>query len=497
MSEKILVIGGGLGGLSAAISLRAQGHQVTLLEKNSHLGGKLNILRKEGYSFDMGPSIFSLPQYFDELFARAGKKRQDYFTLQRVSPYWRNFFEDGTVVDLYQEDELMRKELDKLAPQAWEQYLAFKKYAEKNLDIVERGYFRAGLDTLWQMIRFYGLGTLMFRLDSIHTMDSSVRRFFSEPHLIDIFDYFIKYVGSSALRAPGFMNLMPAIHTRHDLWYVEGGMFNLSHALEKLAREIGIEIHTDCEVKEITHHNSLVTGVRFQDGSERQADRVVCNMEAIPAYRNLLHESETFLRPLEKRFEPACSGLVIHLGTKRIYPQLAHHNFVYSNDQRKHFQTVFEKRQLPSDPTLYVVAPTRTDASQAPAGKDNIKILPHIPHLNDQHTYTQDDYLQLRDRCIAKLERIGLTDLSKNIEVEHVWTPYDIQAQYHSNRGSIYGVVSDRDLNRGFKFPKRSSKYNKLYFVGGSVNPGGGMPMVVLCGQKVADAIAEDIAHEH
>lgn len=494
MSKKILVIGGGLGGLSAAAALRADGHAVVLTEKNSHLGGKLNVHREAGFSFDMGPSIFSLPEYFDSLFARAGKKRDHYFRLQRVSPYWRNFFEDGTVIDLYREDAAMQRELDRLGKDVYAQYAAFKKYAEANFDLVDQGYFRRGLDSLWQMIRHYGLFTLFFRLDALRTMDASVRRFFSEPHLVAIFDYFIKYVGSSALRAPGFMNLMPAIHTKHDLWYVEGGMSNLALGLERLLADIGVEVRKQTEVIRLIHEDNRITGALYSDGHIEEFDSIVSNLEVIPTYKRLLGEDDLFIKPLEQKFEPACSGLVLHIGTDKIYPQLAHHNFVYSNDQVKHFRTVFEKYELPPDPTLYVVAPTRTDPSQAPAGRDNIKILPHIPYLADGKTFTDEDYRQLRDRCIAKLERIGLDDLSNHIVVEHLWTPRDIEANYYSNRGSIYGVVSDKSKNYGFKFAKRSSKYQGLYFVGGSVNPGGGMPMVVLCGQKVADAIAEDIS---
>jgi diapolycopene oxygenase len=215
---------------------------------------------------------------------------------------------------------------------------------------------------------------------------------------------------------------------------------------------------------------------------------VISNLEVIPAYDRLLGESPAFLRKLDK-FEPACSGLVVHLGTDRIYPQLAHHNFFYSQDQKKHFATVFEEKRLPEDPTIYLVAPTRTDPAQAPGGCDNIKVLPHIPYLQEPNPYTREDYLAYKDRVLAKLERMGLTDLRKHTVVEDVWTPYDIQERYGSNRGSIYGVVSDWRRNYGFKAPKRSRRYANLYFVGGSVNPGGGMPMVILCGQKVCDAI--------
>ena len=194
------------------------------------------------------------------------------------------------------------------------------------------------------------------------------------------------------------------------------------------------------------------------------------------------------LNSLEK-FEPACSGLVLELGLDRKYPQLAHHNFFFSANQREHFHTVFRKRQLPPDPTIYLVAASKTDPTVAPAGCDGLKILPHIPYIDDDNPLTREDYMAFKERVLIKLERMGLTNLRQHVVFEHCWTPHDIRKQYYSNKGSIYGVVSDRFKNLAFKAPKQSTKYPNLFFVGGSVNPGGGMPMVVLCGQNVAKSV--------
>jgi diapolycopene oxygenase len=214
-------------------------------------------------------------------------------------------------------------------------------------------------------------------------------------------------------------------------------------------------------------------------------------MEVIPAAEQLLQQTPRELKKLQK-FEPACSGIVVHLGLDRVYPQLAHHNFFYSRHQDRHFDRVFRDKKLPDDPTIYLVAPTRTDPSQAPPGCDNIKILPHIPYINDRNPYTYEDCVALKELCLNKLERMGLTDLRKHVIVEDFWTPFDIQKRYASNRGAIYGVVCDRRKNFAFKAPKRSGVCENLFFVGGSVNPGGGMPMVSLSGQHVARMILRE-----
>ncbi len=495
--KKAIVIGAGLGGMSAAISLAMAGLRVTLVEKNSQLGGKLNLLETHGFKFDLGPSIFTLPQVFRPLFESHGRRLEDYVNLRRVDPQWRNFFEDGTVIDLWESTENMRGELAKLpdGAAAFEDYERFVAYSREQYEVVERGYLRHGFDHFWQFLRFYGLkdGRTM---DWSHSMAGAIRQRIRNPHLRDILAYFIKYVGSSANDAPGFMNLMPNIQLEFGLWYVDGGMYEFARAFERRLKELGIEILLGHEVVKIESGAGRVTGVVVREGNDRTsslpADFVISNMEVIPASQKLLGQSARQLKRLE-RYEPACSGIVLHLGVNRIYPQLAHHNFFYARNQEAHFDRVFREKKLPDDPTIYLVAPTRTDPSQAPPGYDNIKILPHIPYINERNPYTREDCLKLKGLCLDKLERMGLTGLRKHIVVEDFWTPFDIEKRYASNRGAIYGVVCDRRKNFAFKAPKRSKDFCNLFFVGGSVNPGGGMPMVSLSGQHVARMIIESL----
>ncbi|MCG8599996.1 MAG: NAD(P)/FAD-dependent oxidoreductase [Verrucomicrobiales bacterium] len=494
--KSAVVIGAGLGGLSAAISLRVKGYDVTLVEKNNHVGGKLNERDVDGFSFDLGPSIFTLPHIFRDLFRRAGKNMEDYLSLERVTPHWRNFFEDGIRLDLYEEPQLMQDELKKLdgdPDKNWNDLQSFLSYARQQYHLIDEGYFRRGLDTLREMLSHYGLLRLAGQFDCRKTMSERIEYHFSDPYLRSVFEYFIKYVGSSAKDAPGYMNMMPVIQYDYGLWYVKGGLYELARALKRLVDELDIELQLGSETKTIERSGDgkMVTKVVVENGEKIEADLVVCNMEAVPAYRYLLRESEGFLNKLERRFSPACSGLVIHVGTDRVYDQLAHHNFFFSADQDGHFDSVFQRGELPEDPTIYLVAPTRTDASKAPEGCDNLKILPHVPPIDPDHPLSNSDYEGFKERVLIKLEKMGLSDLRRHIVVEDTLTPVDIEKMYRSNRGSIYGVVSDWRKNRGFKIPKQSSKYRNLFFTGGSINPGGGMPMAVLCGQKVADRIAD------
>ena len=493
MDKKVVVIGAGLGGLSAAISLATEGFNVDLLEKNDKVGGKLNILKKDGFTFDMGPSILTMPHIFQKLFTHACRKMEDYVSIQTVEPHWRNFFEDGSTLDLSSDAVRMKQELEKLGPNTAKEFEQFLAYSKKLCEITEQGYFDKGLDTFWELINHYGAVRSLLDFDVFRSMDQGVRRFIKDPKLVDVLNYFIKYVGSSPYDAPALMNLLPYIQFGYGLWYIKGGMYGMAQGLQKLAEELGVNIRVNAEVAEITQSGNRVTGVRLADGNQLLADIVVSNMEAIPAYKKLLKNQEQEVKRLQ-RFTPTCSGLVLHLGVDRIYEQLAHHNFFYSDHPREHFKSIFHNNHLSEDPTIYLVAPVKSDPSQAPEGCEIIKVLPHIPHIHPEKPLQPEDYAAFRERVLIKLERMGLTDLRKHIVCEESWTPVDIEQRYYSNQGSIYGVVADRFKNLGFKIPQRSKQFNNLYFVGGSVNPGGGMPMVTLSGQLVRDKILADLA---
>lgn len=489
--QSAVVIGGGLGGLSAAVSLAQKGFKVSLYEKNSHLGGKLNRLEKDGFGFDLGPSILTMKDIFEKLFNRSGKDMADYLETVELDLQWRSFFEDGTVIDLYSDLEKMFKENPDLEAEDMEDYHQFLDYAEGLNNITEKGYFAKGLDNTWEIIRHHGMTETLKEFDLAHTMYEGIEKRIENPYLRDIIAYFAKYVGSSPYDAPAILNMMNYMQYDTGLWYVPGGMNKIAQAIVKLGEELGVNFHTNSEVVKLHHKDDIVYAAELADGEKIAADYFVSNMEVIPAYDYLLDEEDYLLEDLEEQFEPAASGLVLHLGVEGEYPQLAHHNFFFSQDSKKNFETVFHNHELPEDPTIYLVNVNKTDASQTVPGHENIKILPHIPYIPDQ-PFTASEYADFEERVLEKLERMGLTDLRKRTVTRDVWYPEDIKETYYSHRGAIYGTLADRKKNRGFKHPKESKYYNNLYFVGGTVNPGGGMPMVTLSGQQVVDKIIKN-----
>ena len=488
--KKVIIIGGGMGGLSAAISLAQNGYQVALYEKNDHIGGKLNRLEQDGFGFDLGPSILTMPHIFQKLFTGSGKRMEDYVQITRLDLEWRSFFPDGAVLDLYRDLHKMLTENPALSTEDIEEYKGFLAYAKKLNDLAEAGYFAEGLDTTLDVLRYHGIWGSTKGFDLFSTMQEAISRRISNPHLAKMLSYFIKYVGSSPYEAPAVLNLLIYMQHAQGLWYVSGGMHKLAEGLTRLAKEIGVDIHTGAAVDKLLKDGKRIKGAKLADGTTLEADYVVSNMEVQPAYKYLLNEDERFLSKLNKKFEPACSGLVLHLGVSKQYPQLSHHNFFFSEDLHEQMDQIFNKHQLPEDPTIYLVNVNKTDPAQSRPGYENLKVLPHIPYIRED-PFTAEDYQAFEDRVIDKLERMGLEDLRANIVTKDVWTPHDIERTYWSDRGAIYGTVSDKKKNRGFKHPKQSSLYDNLYFVGGTVNPGGGLPMVTLSGQQVCDLIVK------
>jgi diapolycopene oxygenase len=490
--EQVLVVGGGLGGLSAAAGLAAEGFAVQLFEKNGRLGGKLNTKSVRGYRFDLGPSIFILPHYFRRPFERAGRRMEDYVRFVEVAPQWRGFFEDGLTIDLHRELPTMERELARIGADP-AGYRAFVEYSRTLYAFAEEAYLERGADWFWEVLRGKSQREALTGIDWFRRMDQGVRRYIKHEPLAQLLEFFVKYVGSSPYRAPALLNSLAWSQLAHGLWYVPGGMYHYADALGRLLEELGVTVHLDAEVTAIDHVGQRVTGLRLADGRSVPGDLVVCNMEVVPAYRRLLGESGPALRAHEYWLEPAASGLVLDLGVDCRYEQLRHHNFFLSADPRRFLHQIHVEHRLPDDPTLYVVCATRSDDTIAPPGCDVIKVLPHIPYVQDP-PFTPAAYEALKQRVYDKLERMGLRDLRRHVVVEDVLVPEDLQRMYFTNRGAIYGAVSDRTRNMAFKAPKRSLLYRNLYFAGGTVNPGPGTPMVVLCGQKVADAVLADLA---
>lgn len=494
MSKKIIVVGGGLGGLAAAIRLSVDGHQVTILEKNERVGGKLNVRSGQGYTFDTGPSILTMPWVLEQLFESAGRNLEDYMKLVRVEPQWRTFFEDGVTLDITGDFPDLIKQFEQISPVDAQQFLSYLDYCQQMYQLNTKSFYNKSLSGLSDLRRHHSMKELL-AMDPMKTMHQTTNRFLKDKHLRQLFDFFIMYIGSSPYAAPAVLSQLIYVQMGLGIYYVEGGMYRIAEGMLKLLDELGVEVRTSAPVAQINTVGQTATGVTLEDGNVIEADLIVSNLEAIPAHQTLLQhhpKSADRVKDLAK-YEPTVSGLVLLLGVDKVYDQLLHHNFFFSEDPDKEFNDIFVEGKPTDDPTVYIGVSSKTDPGQAPQGKENLFVLTHVPPLKPGESFELQK-AAYRDLVLNKLERMGLTELRQHIEFEYTFTPDDIQHLYGSNGGSIYGIVTDRKLNGGFKIPSKSKLLDNLYFVGGSTHPGGGVPMVTLSGQLTADLIKEQLS---
>ncbi|WP_227396443.1 phytoene desaturase family protein [Jeotgalibacillus aurantiacus] len=489
MKKKALVIGAGLAGMSAAIRLTADGYDVKIIEKNSNVGGKLNRREGKGFTFDTGPSILTMPWVLEQLFSSVHRRIEDYITIERIEPQWRTFFEDGVQLDVTSDLPTMIDEMKKVSGNTDASISELINYSEKMYDLCMKSFYKYSLADLKDLKKYHTLKDLM-SMDPLNTVAEGTKKKLNNKHLEQLFNFFVMYVGSNPYQAPAILNQLIYVQLGLGIHYVKGGMYNIAIGMKKLLDELRVEVQLNSPVDHLVLEGKTVTGVRTADGTLHEADIVVSNLEAIPAYRNLVphKEGKKEAKKLNKTFVPSVSGLVLLLGVDRQFTNLKHHNFFFSEDPEKEFSDIFEKGIPSDDPTVYVGISSRSDDSQAPAGKDNLFVLTHVPPLKEgeQGKY---DWAEYRELVLDKLERMGAKGLRDSIEFEYRFTPEDLEELYGPNGGSIYGIASDKKKNGGFKIPAKSELYENLYFVGGSTHPGGGVPMVTLSGQLTADLI--------
>ncbi len=499
----IAVIGSGLAGLAAAVTLAGRGHRVLLLEANEWLGGKAAVLEADGFRFDMGPTILTVPRVLSRVFAEAGRDLAEELDLVRLDPQWRCFFDDGDVLDLVEDLDAMVRNIDRFTKNAdagrgYRRYLAQSKRLH---GISERFFFWKSVEGIRDTLDVRAnmrLSTLadVLSLRMGQTLGGVVRRHVSDERVAQMVDHFVQYVGSNPFAAPAVLGAIADMQTSEGIWYPRGGIGKVPEALARVAREVGVTIRTSAPVAGIGTDAGRVSSVRLATGEVIEVQAVVSNMDAARTYRELVPEAwRTELEPTPaRRREPACSGVVFYLGLDRAYEHLAHHSFVFSRDAAEEFDHIYRRGELAPDPTCYLASPARTDPGVAPAGGDALYVLVHTPYLRPHHDW--DEMLpRYRKVVFDKLARsAGLHDLESRIRFEQHLTPVDIHRRYRVLDGAIYGLASHGRFVGAFKPANRRTRLPGLYLAGGAAHPGPGMPMVLMSGWIAADALHRDLA---
>ena len=489
-NKRVTVIGGGLGALSGAIRLARLGFSVQLFEKNPKIGGKVNEVVLEGYRFDTGASLLTMPFVIDELFDFAGFKRSDYLDFVSIDPICRYFFSDGSVMDASANRAKMKVAIEQLSLDDAKAYERFLKYAERIHALTAEIFMFTPIHQLKKLLKPRHLRTLfrLHQIDPFRTVHQSVSRFFSDSRLVQLFDRYATYNGSDPFQAPATLNIIPYIEYGLGGYYINGGIYRLIDALKSVACKLGVQIHTLAEVEKICGDGKRISGLQV-NGEKVASDYILCGADAVVVHNELIDGHQKQRKKLN-RLEPSLSGMVFLWGVRAKHPKLAHHNIVCSSDYDAEFKQIFKHRQVPDEPTIYIAITSKADAEHAPADSENWFVLLNMPYLSLGQVWERET-VRMRSVVLDKLKQLGF-DIADQIEVEQVYTPEDFSQLYASNQGSIYGISSNSKTTAFKRIPNRSRMLHGLYFAGGSVHPGGGIPLVILSGKIAATLIAED-----
>lgn len=501
---RVGIIGSGLAGLAAACTLAARGHEVDVFEKNDWLGGKAAQLKEAGFRFDMGPTILIQPSMLRKVFAEAGRDLDNYMEMVRLDPQWRCFFDGNVVLDLLNDEDAMANTLEARWPGMGSRYKQLFALSRELHAISDRFFFWKSVGSMRDTFDINGAfdakvlkDVMKMRLGK--TVAGTIREFIPDPETAQMLDHMVQYVGSSPDASPAILASIGSMQMQEGIWFPLGGTRAVPEALIKLARELGVHFHVSTDVARILTSNTSnarhaqVTGLETAAGQQYRFDAVVSNEDAVRTHRELLHRTEAARHFEHKRkYEPACSGVVLYLGLNKRYDHLAHHDFVFSRDPHDEFHHIYDLGEPAPDPTCYLACTARTDPASAPEGGEALYILVHTPYLRPHHDWKQM-FPAYRQVILDKLKRTaGLTDIEDRILFEHHLTPQDIHDRYRVLNGAIYGISSHGRFQGAFKPANRSRDLNGLYLAGGAAHPGPGMPMVLMSGWIAADSLDGD-----
>jgi phytoene desaturase len=483
---KIAIIGSGIAGLSAAARLAHVGHAVTVFEQASGPGGKLSEFRLGGFRFDRGPSLFTMPQYVEDLFRACHENLADHFQYKKLDVNCAYFYEDGTQFKAYHDREQFAASLRdaKINPapvmhnldRSRQLYgLVGSLFMEQSLEL--KNFIN--LPTLKALLRlpFYKLNT------SMHDANAEM---LDDARVVQYFDRFATYNGSDPYQAPAMLQMIPHIEHGIGAFFPTNGMFAITHAIYLLAKRNGAQFEFDATTEKIETRNKRAAGV-VVNGESRTCDVVISNMDMTPTYRHLLKHEPAPEKLLSQ--EKSSSALIFYWGIRQEFSQLELHNIFFATDYRAEFDDIFKNNRIHPDPTVYINITSKEKPDDAPPGCENWFVMINVPNHRGQNW---DEWTSVaRKAILQKLSRLLKTDIAPLIAEEAVWTPEGIETLTSSYQGSLYGNASNSKMAAFLRHRNYSSDIKGLYFCGGSVHPGGGIPLCLLSGKITAELVLE------
>ncbi len=485
---KALVIGSGIGGLATALRLRKKGYEVLVFEKNSYSGGKLHAIEQDGFRFDLGPSLFTMPHFIEELFHLYDRDPRLFFPYAKKSTVCNYFWQDGSRFTVKSDRESFITEAAAFFNEEKSSISSYLKKNQKKYELTAGLFLEKSLHKLRTYISrdTFKAITQIGDLDLFDSLNTVNQKTFKNPKLVQLFNRYATYNGSSPYKTPGIMSLIPHLEMHFGTYIPEGGMHRISQSLYELAKEQGVQFHFEEEVTKIAMEGHTATGVVTNKDSYH-SEIVVSNMDIYPTYKKLLPHTRHPENTLKQ--ERSSSALIFYWGIRETFPELDLHNIFFSNDYHKEFKTIFEEKQLTDDPTIYINVTSKDIPSDAPKGQENWFVM-----INAPGNYGQDwEALKVKARAVIvqKLSTVLNKPIAPLIATEHILDPVGIEANTSSYRGALYGAASNSRFAAFLRHPNMTRRINNLYFCGGSVHPGGGIPLCLLSARIVADMVPE------
>ncbi|MYE35416.1 MAG: phytoene desaturase [Gemmatimonadales bacterium] len=501
MSGKAVVIGSGFGGLAAAIRLQAAGVATTLVEQQPQLGGRAGQFRDAGYVFDTGPSLITAPHLIDDVFRAAGKRLRDYVSLVPLDPFYRVWFHDGSHLDYTSDLERMKSAMAEFDPRDAERLDDFFAALAPIYDaVIREGLGARPFDTLSSMAAF---APRVARLRAWEPVARFVRRYFRDWRHRFLYSFHPLFLGGSPFRSPSIYLMIPYLEREGGVWFARGGMYSLVRGFEALFRDIGGTVRTGTTAARIEAEGRRTTGVRVISGDDDDdenlpeallpADIVVSNADVGHTYGALLGHlrRRRWTDRRLARIHQSMSCFLLYLGVRRQYPELTHHTLILGPRYEGLVRDIFDRKTLADDFSMYLHAPTRTDASMAPPGCESLYVLVPVPNAASGIDWEREAERMTR-RVIGRLEAWGLEGLEDAIEVKHVFTPDRFRSEYNATLGNAFGIEPRLTQTAWFRPHNRSEELRGLYLVGAGTHPGAGVPGVILSAAATFHSIAED-----
>ena len=478
-----IVIGAGIAGLSSAIRLAAKGVHLTVLEQQDTYGGKMGVWEQDGYRYDTGPSLFTMPQYVNELLTIDGKSDVtfEYDELENIGNY---FWEDGTQMTATKDVEQLKDEFLKQLSEPKENIDAYLADSKIKFEITNHVFLEKSLHKLKTYLS-WGTVKSFFRLskvDIFKNMNAQNELRFNNPKTVQFFNRYATYNGSNPYQAAATLNVIPHYEFGFGAFFPKKGIRSIADALCQKAIHLGVIFQFSTQVSKVEK-----IGERYIVNGDTESDILICNMDVASAAKGPL---KNFVSSKRKKYEPSSSALIFYWGIDREFKELDLHNIFFSSDYMKEFENIFHNRKIDNDPTVYIHISSKCKVDDAPVGCENWFVMVNAPYVAGQDWEKMIN--EARENILIKVSKRLGTDISRHIRLEHKLTPELIQSKTGSYKGALYGSSSNDRMAAFLRQPNFSSGHKGLYFCGGSVHPGGGIPLCLLSGKITTDIIAHD-----